>query len=115
MADIALLAGGLVDLANSLVVASKYMYFDTMPRRSLTDQEVRHGRQLGRALAQRRSALAVSAQDVATRADLSVDALRSLESGRVATPAFLTVARLADVLDVSLDEMHRVASADQTL
>jgi ribosome-binding protein aMBF1 (putative translation factor) len=114
VADIALLAGELADHAGDLVGVSKYMYFDTMPRRSLTDQEVRHGRQLGRALAQRRSALAVSAQDVATRADLSIDALRSLESGRVATPAFLTVARLADVLEVSLDEMHRVASADQT-
>ena len=101
-------------LLASIVLVSKHMYFDTMPRRALTTQEVRHGRQLGQALAARRSELAVSAQDVATRADLSIDALRSLECGRVATPAFLTVARLADVLNVSLDEMHRVASAEHS-
>lgn len=114
MAGIAVLAGGSAELASQFVFVSKHKYFDTVPRRTLTDQEVRHGRQLGRALAERRAALAVSAQVVATRAELSIDALRSLESGRVATPAFLTVARLADVLDVSLDEMHRVASADKT-
>jgi transcriptional regulator with XRE-family HTH domain len=85
-----------------------------MPRRHLTPAETQHGRQLGRALAARRSELKVSAQEIATQADLSIDALRSLECGRVATPAFLTVARLAQVLKLSLDDVHRVASAEQS-
>jgi transcriptional regulator with XRE-family HTH domain len=82
-----------------------------MPRRALRDAEVQHGRQLGRLLADRRLALELSAQELATSAALSIDALRSLESGRVATPAFITVARLATALDVNLDDLHRSASA----
>lgn len=69
-----------------------------------------HGRRLGDYLAKRRLRKAVSAQDLATAAGLSVDTVRSVETGRVATPAFLTVARLADVLGVSLDEVHRAAA-----
>jgi hypothetical protein len=37
---------------------------------------------------------------------VAIDTVRSLESGRVATPAFLTIARLADALELSLDELH---------
>ncbi len=37
---------------------------------------------------------------------MAIDTVRSLESGRVATPGFLTVARLADALGLSLDELH---------
>jgi hypothetical protein len=37
---------------------------------------------------------------------VAIDTVRSLEGGRVAAPAFLTVARLADALGLSLDELH---------
>ena len=37
---------------------------------------------------------------------MAIDTVRSLENGRVATPAFLTIARLADALGLSLDELH---------
>ena len=43
---------------------------------------------------------------------MAIDTVRSLESGRVATPAFLTVARLADALGLSLDELHARAQSD---
>ncbi|RII14196.1 Helix-turn-helix protein [Streptomyces sp. YIM 130001] len=41
--------------------------------------------------------------DVALDANVSPETLRKIESGRVATPAFPTIAAIADVLDLSLD------------
>lgn len=41
--------------------------------------------------------------DVALEAGLSPETLRKIESGRVPTPAFPTVATVADVLGLSLD------------
>ncbi len=42
---------------------------------------------------------------VALEAGISPETLRKIESGRVATPAFTTIAALAQVLDLSLDEL----------
>jgi transcriptional regulator with XRE-family HTH domain len=81
-----------------------------MTRRPMREAERRHGQQLGRILADRRQASQRSAADVARASDVSLDAVRSLETGRVPTPAFLTVARLATVLGLSLDELHEQAS-----
>jgi transcriptional regulator with XRE-family HTH domain len=41
--------------------------------------------------------------DVALEAGVSPETLRKIETGRVATPAFPTIAAIADVLDLSLD------------
>ncbi|MDT7571082.1 MAG: hypothetical protein QOE05_1256 [Actinomycetota bacterium] len=87
------------------------MYTYRVPRKELADSDREHGRRLGDYLAKRRRRAAVSAQDLATAAGLSIDTVRSVETGRVATPAFLTVARLADVLDVSLDDVQRAAAS----
>ncbi len=38
-------------------------------------------------------------------ARISPETLRKIESGRVATPAFPTIAAIADVLGLSLDEV----------
>jgi transcriptional regulator with XRE-family HTH domain len=81
-----------------------------MGRKELTTDDREHGRRLGDYLAGRRLRQAFSAQDLASAAGISVDTVRSVETGRVATPAFLTVARLADVLGVSLDDVHRAAA-----
>lgn len=43
--------------------------------------------------------------DVALDAGVSPETLRKIESGRVATPAFPTIARIAGVLRLSLDEV----------
>jgi len=43
---------------------------------------------------------------------VAIDTVRSLENGRVATPTFLTIARLADALGLSLDELHARALQD---
>jgi transcriptional regulator with XRE-family HTH domain len=41
--------------------------------------------------------------DTALAARVSPETLRKIESGRVATPAFPTIAAIADVLGLSLD------------
>lgn len=41
--------------------------------------------------------------DIALAARVSPETLRKIETGRVATPAFPTVAAIADVLGLSLD------------
>ena len=43
--------------------------------------------------------------ETALDARVSPETLRKIESGRVATPAFPTVAAIADVLGLSLDEV----------
>jgi transcriptional regulator with XRE-family HTH domain len=83
-----------------------------MPRRPLSTAEKNHGRQLGKKLSEVREELGKRAQDVAVDAKLSVDTLRSIESGRLPTPAFLTVARIAAVLNMSLDQLHRDAGGN---
>jgi transcriptional regulator with XRE-family HTH domain len=81
-----------------------------MTRRPIAEAERRHGERLGRILAERRERSGRSAAEVARASDVSLDAIRSLEMGRVPTPAFLTVAKLARVLDIGLDELHAQAS-----
>ena len=43
--------------------------------------------------------------DTALDAGVSPETLRKIESGRVATPAFPTIAAIADVLGLSLDTL----------
>ena len=43
--------------------------------------------------------------EVAAKAGVPVETLRKIESGRVPTPAFFTVAALAMALELSLDEV----------
>jgi transcriptional regulator with XRE-family HTH domain len=44
-------------------------------------------------------------EEVARAAGISVETLRKVETGRIPTPAFFTVATLARVLSLSLDEL----------
>ncbi|TDN73777.1 MULTISPECIES: helix-turn-helix transcriptional regulator [Pseudonocardia] len=74
-----------------------------MVRLPLTPAEIERGRRLGcllRTARGRRSML-----DTALDAGVSPETLRKIESGRVATPAFPTIAAIADVLGLSLDEV----------
>lgn len=45
--------------------------------------------------------------EIAAGAGLSSETLRKIETGRAPTPAFFTVAALASVLGLSLDEVVR--------
>lgn len=74
-----------------------------MVRDPLTPAERERGERLGellRILRGRRSIV-----DVAAEAGISPETLRKIESGRIATPAFFTVAAVAAVLGTSLDDL----------
>ncbi|GAA3387767.1 helix-turn-helix domain-containing protein [Cryptosporangium minutisporangium] len=74
-----------------------------MVRLPLTPAEVERGQRLGALL--RRARGQRSMLDIALRAGVSPETLRKIESGRVATPAFSTIAAIADVLGLSLDAL----------
>lgn len=50
--------------------------------------------------------------EVAAAAGVSPETLRKIETGRAPTPAFFTVAALAAVLEVSLDELAAACAHD---
>ncbi|WP_091095626.1 helix-turn-helix transcriptional regulator [Micromonospora citrea] len=72
-----------------------------MVRLPLTPAEVERGQRLGALL--RRARGERSMLVTALAAGVSPETLRKIESGRVATPAFPTIAAVADVLGLSLD------------
>lgn len=74
-----------------------------MVRFPLTPAEVERGQRLGALL--RRARGESSMLNIALDAGVSPETLRKIESGRVATPAFSTIAAIADVLGLSLDAL----------
>ena len=72
-------------------------------RLPLSPAEVERGRRLGVAL--RRARGTRSMLTTAVDAGVSPETIRKIESGRVATPAFSTIAAIAAVLDLSLDAL----------
>jgi transcriptional regulator with XRE-family HTH domain len=71
-----------------------------MVRPNLSPEERARGRRLGAALRQARGAR--SMVEVAAAAGVPVETLRKIETGRIATPAFFTVAALGHVLGLDL-------------
>ncbi|WP_305788262.1 helix-turn-helix domain-containing protein [Symbioplanes lichenis] len=74
-----------------------------MVRLPLTEEEVERGQRLGALL--RRARGERSMLLTALEAGVSPETLRKIESGRVATPAFPTIAAIAAALGLSLDEI----------
>jgi transcriptional regulator with XRE-family HTH domain len=74
-----------------------------MVRPPLSPEERERGRRLGALLRAARGARPPA--EVAMASGVSPEALRKIESGRVPTPAFFTVAALARTLDLPLDEL----------
>jgi DNA-binding XRE family transcriptional regulator len=74
-----------------------------MVRLPLTAAEIERGQRLGALL--RRARGDRSMLTTALDAGISPETLRKIESGRVATPAFSTVAAVAAVLGLSLDDL----------
>ncbi|MGS0688941.1 helix-turn-helix domain-containing protein [Nakamurella sp. GG22] len=72
-----------------------------MVRLPLTPADVERGQRIGALLRVARGSR--SMLDTALDAGVSPETLRKIESGRVATPAFQTIAAIADVLGLSLD------------
>ncbi|WP_217135558.1 helix-turn-helix transcriptional regulator [Leucobacter chinensis] len=82
-----------------------------MVRLPLTVKDIRQGERLGALL--RRARGGRSRLDVALEAGVSPETLRKIESGRVATPSFPTVAAIADVLGLSLDRIWAEIESDR--
>jgi transcriptional regulator with XRE-family HTH domain len=74
-----------------------------MVRLPLTPAEVERGERLGAVLRRARGTRPML--QTALDAGVSPETLRKIESGRVATPAFPTIAAIADVLGLSLDTL----------
>lgn len=72
-----------------------------MVRLPLTIDEVERGRRLGAVLRLARGQRSIL--EIALDAHVSPETLRKIETGRVATPAFPTIAAIAEVLGLSLD------------
>ncbi|MEF2978018.1 helix-turn-helix domain-containing protein [Subtercola sp. YIM 133946] len=72
-----------------------------MVRLPLTPADIERGRRLGTLLRRARGDRPLI--DTALAAGLSPETLRKIETGRVATPAFSTIAAVAGVLGLSLD------------
>jgi transcriptional regulator with XRE-family HTH domain len=74
-----------------------------MVRPPLTPQERLRGAALGRLLREARGQRSMA--DVAAVSGVPVETLRKIETGRIATPAFFTVAALASALGLSLEQL----------
>ncbi|MDG3012207.1 helix-turn-helix transcriptional regulator [Rhodococcus sp. D2-41] len=77
-----------------------------MVRSPLTPQQIAAGKRLGARLRAARGER--RPVEVAQAAGISPETLRKIETGRLVTPAFSTVAALAAVLDVPLDDLARI-------
>lgn len=74
-----------------------------MVRTPLTPEERERGERLGALLRAARGPRSMT--EVAAAAGVSAETLRKIETGRAPTPAFFTVAALAGVLGLSMDEL----------
>ncbi len=74
-----------------------------MVRPPLTPAERDRGRRLGALLREARGARPPG--EIAAASGISPEVLRKIESGRVPTPAFFTVAALAQALELPLDQL----------
>ena len=84
-----------------------------MVREALTEQERQRGVALGAVL--RRARGARSVREVAAAAGVAEETVRKIERGAVPTPALFTVAAIADVLGLTLDDVVRQAGAQRTV
>jgi transcriptional regulator with XRE-family HTH domain len=74
-----------------------------MVRPPLSREERARGERLGMLLRQARGSRSMA--EIAAASGVPVETLRKIETGRIATPAFFTVAALAEAVGVSLEEV----------
>lgn len=87
-----------------------YRYIGSMMvRMPHTPETIERGRRVGAFLRHARGTRSIV--EVASAAAISPETLRKIETGRLATPSFATVAAIAAALDISLDAVAAVAHA----
>jgi DNA-binding phage protein len=74
-----------------------------MVRVPLTTAEIRRGQDLGAALRAARGSRTMV--EVASRAGVSVETLRKIETGRSPSPEFFTILRVCSALAIKIDEL----------
>jgi transcriptional regulator with XRE-family HTH domain len=74
-----------------------------MVRTPLSPEERQRGERLGALLREARGARSMA--EIAALSGIPAETLRKIETGRIPTPAFFTVAALAAALDVTLEEI----------
>lgn len=76
-----------------------------MSRTPQSEKIVQRGKQLALALVRAREASPLTQADVAQRAELSLDAIRRIEQGRVPNPSFFTVFDIARATGTTLTRL----------
>jgi transcriptional regulator with XRE-family HTH domain len=79
-----------------------------MVRPPLTRLEHARGQRLGMLLREARGPRSMA--EIAAASGVPAETLRKIETGRIATPAFFTVAALAAALDLSLEQIARTCT-----
>ena len=79
-----------------------------MVRPPLTHVEHARGERLGTLLREARGTRSMA--DIAAASGVPAETLRKIETGRIATPAFFTVAALAAALGLALEDIARQCS-----
>ncbi|WP_170991183.1 helix-turn-helix domain-containing protein [Herbidospora galbida] len=82
-----------------------------MVRPPLTELDHERGNRLGALLRQARGDRSMT--EVAATAGISPETLRKIETGRVPTPAFFTIAALAAALGISLDVLAEITTSER--
>lgn len=77
-----------------------------MARSPVSDADREFGQRLGKYLRGVRVEAKLSAQQVAEASSLSIDTVRSIETGRVKAPSFFTVSHMASALGLGLDQIR---------
>lgn len=88
-----------------------YRYSYWMPRAKLSQAVRERGQALGDEVRRVRSESAMSAEQVAVEAALSVETIRRIEQGRIPNPGVFTIAAIAAALDVGLAGLVEAATA----
>jgi transcriptional regulator with XRE-family HTH domain len=86
-----------------LPVLKYQSYPDGVVRNPLTPEQIEAGRRLGRLLRDARADRGLD--EVANAAGISPETLRKIETGRLPTPAFGTIACLSEVLDLPIEDL----------
>ncbi len=79
-----------------------------MVRPPLTHLEHERGQRLGMLLREARGTRSMA--EIAAVSGVPAETLRKIETGRIATPAFFTVAALAEALGLALEEIARACA-----
>ncbi|WP_366768069.1 helix-turn-helix transcriptional regulator [uncultured Microbacterium sp.] len=76
-----------------------------MPRPHKTPEQRAFGAAVGALVREERARLSLSGDQLARASNVSVDLIRSIENGRVASPGLFSVASIAAALGVAVDDL----------